>query len=484
MFTVTLSAPSGRNVSVNYATIDGTAVAGQDYTATSGTLTIPAGNTSGTIAVAISGDHLPESNETFTLQLSAPVNVTVANGQATGTIVNDDILSVSLSANRSFPVAAGTAVTWTVTAGGGAPPYQYQFRVWDSTVGWRTVQMYSTTSTFTWAPAHTGTYQVEASILDAGSTAAADATVQSAQFAVTAAPAVTVSSFTADHTFPVDSGTSVTWTATANGGVAPLQYRFVVYDPWVGWISLQEWGSSNTVTWTPLHPATYDLQVWVRAAGSTAAYDAWLGSGDVGVNSMPGHLVSVTSDSQSPIAPGTVVTWKAVAAGGTAPIEYEFWLFQQSTATWTLVQTYGSSSTWTWTAPSTSDTYQVQVWVRDQGFPGQYESWMNGVATVGSGAVGTVALTSNQVAPITPGVPITWTAQASGGTAPLLYRFWLYDLDTATWTIVQDWSAARTYTWTPAAGDFGTRALQVWVKSTGAPDWQAYAGTGFFVIVP
>ena len=58
VFTVTLSTRSGRNISVNYATIDGTAVAGQDYTATSCTLTIPAGSSSATIAVAISGDYL------------------------------------------------------------------------------------------------------------------------------------------------------------------------------------------------------------------------------------------------------------------------------------------------------------------------------------------------------------------------------------------------------------------------------------------
>lgn len=81
-------------------------------------------------------------------------------------------------------------------------------------------------------------------------------------------------------------------------------------------------------------------------------------------------------------------------------------------------------------------------------------------------------------------MPITWTAQATGGTAPLQYRFYLYNNETSTWTIVQDWSASRQYTWTPGAADFGLHVLQVWVKSTGAPDWEAWTGTGFFVIVP
>jgi hypothetical protein len=288
----------------------------------------------------------------------------------------------------------------------------------------------------------------------------------------------------AEQNSPVLSGTSITYTATASGGVGPLQYRFVLYDPTAGWSELQAWGSSNSVTWTPLHATTYHLQVWVRAAGSTAEYDAWLGSADMVVTTTPAHLLSVTASSLSPIAPGTTVTWTAVAAGGTTPIPYAFWLYRQSTGAWTLVQGYGLSSTWTWT-PTVPDTYQVEVWVKDQDFPGDYENYMSGAAvSVGSGPVTAVSLTSNQVAPLTTSVPITWTVQGTGGAAPLQYRFWLYDFETAPWTMVQDWSASRQYRWTPGATDIGVHALQVWVKSTGAPDWEAYVGTGYFVIVP
>ena len=71
VFTVTLSAPIDQAVTVNYATADGTATAGSDYTAASGTLTIPAGQTSGTITVLVNGDRLAEPNETFFVNLSA-----------------------------------------------------------------------------------------------------------------------------------------------------------------------------------------------------------------------------------------------------------------------------------------------------------------------------------------------------------------------------------------------------------------------------
>src|SRR5262249_3911541 len=63
--TVGLSAPSTQAGRVNYAPADGPAPSGRDYQATSGTLTIPAGQTSGTIPVQVIGDRLAEANENF-----------------------------------------------------------------------------------------------------------------------------------------------------------------------------------------------------------------------------------------------------------------------------------------------------------------------------------------------------------------------------------------------------------------------------------
>jgi hypothetical protein len=89
-FIVTLSAASSQPVTVAYATGNGTATAGSDYQAASGTLTIPAGQTTGTIPVLVNGDRLAEPNETFVVNLSAPTNATIADGQGVGTIVDDE----------------------------------------------------------------------------------------------------------------------------------------------------------------------------------------------------------------------------------------------------------------------------------------------------------------------------------------------------------------------------------------------------------
>jgi hypothetical protein len=87
---VTLSRSSNAVVTVNYATSNGTAVAPQDYTATSGTLTFQPGETSRTISVSINGDRKREANETFSVQLSNAVGATIDDGVATVSILNDD----------------------------------------------------------------------------------------------------------------------------------------------------------------------------------------------------------------------------------------------------------------------------------------------------------------------------------------------------------------------------------------------------------
>ena len=89
-FAVTLSrAPSG-TVTVDYATADGTATAGSDYTATSGTLTFAAGETEKAISVPVLDDGHDEGSETLTLTLSNPSGAYLADGSATGTINNSD----------------------------------------------------------------------------------------------------------------------------------------------------------------------------------------------------------------------------------------------------------------------------------------------------------------------------------------------------------------------------------------------------------
>jgi len=88
--TVWLSNASGQSISVAYRTVNGTAVAKADYTASSGTVTFLPGETAKTITISIKGDRKVEPDETFTVELFNAVGASIEDGVATATILNDD----------------------------------------------------------------------------------------------------------------------------------------------------------------------------------------------------------------------------------------------------------------------------------------------------------------------------------------------------------------------------------------------------------
>ena len=104
-FVVTLSRAASGTVTVDYATSDGSATAGDDYTATSDTLTFSPGETSKTVAVRILDDAVDEGEETLTLTLSNPSGAWIEDGEATGTIENSDPLPVAWTARFGRSVA-------------------------------------------------------------------------------------------------------------------------------------------------------------------------------------------------------------------------------------------------------------------------------------------------------------------------------------------------------------------------------------------
>jgi parallel beta-helix repeat protein len=89
-FTVLQSGASELASAFHYATIDGTAIAGADYTTASGTGTINAGAASTTVTVAITQDNITEADETFDLTIDTPVNAAISDGVKAGTIIDDE----------------------------------------------------------------------------------------------------------------------------------------------------------------------------------------------------------------------------------------------------------------------------------------------------------------------------------------------------------------------------------------------------------
>jgi hypothetical protein len=128
-FTVNLGPPHTEPVTVNYATAEGTALAGINYIATTGTLTFAPGETQRTIAVPILNDGTTYPTETFTVNMSNAVGATIGDGRGIGTVSDDDISdfkwSVRLSGDGQMletylgnPVSPGESplFTWPMNA--------------------------------------------------------------------------------------------------------------------------------------------------------------------------------------------------------------------------------------------------------------------------------------------------------------------------------------------------------------------------------
>lgn len=274
-------------------------------------------------------------------------------------------------------------------------------------------------------------------------------------------------------------GTPVVFTAGASGGSGSIEYRFDLYDAGhTSWTLLQAYGSNTAVTWTPAQPGTYWVQVWVRAAGSSNAWEDWRNSAVVSVaapSTAPARLTSYTTSGTTSTV-GTPVVLTAAATGGSGSYEYKFDLYDADHGSWTALQAYGATASTTWT-PATAGTFWVQVWVRNVGSASAWEDWRNSaVVTVAPATTSPARLATytTSLSTASVGTPVVFTAAGTGGSGTYEYKFDLYDADHGTWTSLQAYAATTAVTWTPASA--GTYWVQVWVRNVGSSsaweDWR------------
>ena len=165
--------------------------------------------------------------------------------------------------------------------------------------------------------------------------------------------------------------------------------------------------------------------------------------------------------------------------GGAGTFQYKFWVYTAETNAWTLLRDYSTTKSVVWT-PTLPGTYAVRVWVRTLGSSADFEaSLSSGNFSIVSQLPTLLSVTADHVSPLYPNVPVTWTAHVRGGTGPLEYQFWRLDPATNTWTSVQDYSPANTFTWTPSPTDSGIFQLQVWVRAIGsAVPYESFLNSG------
>ena len=228
--------------------------------------------------------------------------------QATASISEPRVLTVTTVVPSRATAAAGEPVTWTATATGRRRVHTYRFWVFDG-ASWRVGQNWSRSASWVWTPPTPGTYTFQVWVREAGSSARLDAfrivrTVYRHQTASAEATALT-----ADRAAPTPAGTPVIWTAVASGGTAPTGTSS-------GCGTVSDWRRGAGLERNPdvdvdtTAEGAYSVQVWVRNAGSVARYDAWRGAAYTVGEATGLKVTGLVTDRVFPVPQGTPVTWR------------------------------------------------------------------------------------------------------------------------------------------------------------------------------
>jgi hypothetical protein len=421
-------------------------------------------------------------------QALAQVSYVIATGPSSGGVssgTGTPLTFTSLTSDPSSPRTVGTTINFTAAVAGGTPPYQFKWWVQNEGV-WRVAREWSDSPTLTWQPAQTGGYIVAVWARNAGVTA--DASQALAQIPYIVSSGVTsgsnsstplsITSLTSDLSSPRAVGTTINFTAAAAGGTAPYQFKWWVQSGGV-WSVAREWSSSPTLAWQPTTVGTYMVAVWGRNAGVTADASQALaqlpfsvspggstGSGAGGSGSAaPLSITSLLSDRASPQAPGAVITFTTAVTGGTGPHQFKWWV--QSGGVWTVAQDWSTNTSFAWRPPSTG-TYVVAVWGRNAGVTVDASQAMAQTTYIitsnGLMPLSVTSLSSNLSSSQRVWTTVLFTANASGGTAPYQFKWWVYD--GTTWSVARDWNSSASLSWQPTIA--GNYVMAVWVRNAGA----------------
>jgi subtilisin family serine protease len=437
----------------------------------------------------------------------------------------------SLVESPALPQFANVAITWTARAVGGTGTLQYKFWLYTAATGaWTLLRDYSTTTSVVWTPTVPGTYAVRVWVRRIGSSADFEAERSSGNFSI---DSLGTSNFVLNsqkgdyvgggqHIVRSSAGANMTLQTVEDQGAFVSYFRS---DPVSFWYFRFRDPNSQFLTpgayegatrWGVPLPGVPSMDVSGDGRGCNVvtgrfvvldvevvndAYTRFAADFEQHCEGFAGILFgsvrfnSVVPPSERPVAiqsfktgatlpgkAGVPMKWTATAIGGGPPLQYKFLVYSKTTNMTTIVQD-GPSNVLVWTPPF-GGTYKLQVWVRSTNSQAPYEASAGSAEfSVTPGPVQITAFGANVAFPTPVNTIIMWTAAATGGTGNFEYQYWRYRASTNIWTLVQKYSALSTFTWQPSAGEAGTYAVQVRVRSVGSTaPMQASRSTGNFVI--
>jgi uncharacterized protein (DUF2141 family) len=296
--------------------------------------------------------------------LANQVGDSTATAEAIGasTVTLTGCTSASISP-ASATALNGSTINFTASSSGCPNPvYEYWVQYVDGS--WNMLRAWSTDPTWSWNTTGlaSGAYTVHVLANQSGASLALGEAIGSSTVTLTggcASASIAVSPSTSQP-----AGSTFNFTASSSGCSNP-QYEYWVQYLDGSWNMLRAFSTDPTWSWSSSGraPGVYNIHVWANQVGDpTTTWEA-NGSGAVTVTGCTSASLSPSSGS---VAAGTTVTFTASSSGCPNPV-YEFWV-QDTAGTWSIVQAFGTATTWQWnTAGLAKGTYHITVWANQQG---------------------------------------------------------------------------------------------------------------------
>ena len=431
--------------------------------------------------------YVKDSTDAKVNKLSAGVTVTEATP-----------LSITSIMASKTTANVGSAITWTATATGGSGTLQYYFIVYKDGTKVKT-RAYSTANTFTYTPTEAGVYKARVYVKD---TAESKVTKLSKAVTVTGESTIPVISSIKANKTTASTGESITWTATASGGLGTLKYYFIIYKDGTK-VKTRAYSTARTFTYTPTEAGSFKARVYVKDADGTKISKQSSGvtvSEDTGEYALVtyifiahDHSVSpdevyyaqaITDDGAIVRLPISKTTYNSLTVGNVYRLVVVGSLYEFLTPG----ADECSSEAYTASDPQTDYTGAVWIWhngksaasLRSIVCKARPKNGSNAIIVYRKEKAGTSYVRKvKSVWFLTPatampaiksikadksstnvGETVTWTATASGGAGTLKYYFILYKDGNKIKT--RSYSTKNTFSYTPA--EPGNYKVRVYVK--------------------
>ena len=345
-------------------------------------------------------------------------------------------------------ITVGNTVSISGTASGGTSPYTYEIAVKKpGSSSYATISAKSSSSSCTYKPDISGSYEFRVKITDKEGATASDTKV------LTVNDAALVNNSTVSPS-SVTAGTKVTLKGAASGGAGSYKYAFYYKEPSASnWITIgTAYGSATSASFTPDKAGNYGVKIDVKDKAGTVKSKTFT------VTSTAKTLVNNSKISATSVQKGTSVTLTAAASGGSGSYQYAYYYKEPSSSSWVTIKAF-STTTSTKFTPNKVGSYSIRIDVKDGAGKVVQKTF-----TLKSTAKALVNNSKISAAEVKVGTKVTLTGAASEGTGSYTYAFYYKEPSSSTWKTIKGFSTTNTAAFTP--DKIGSYSIKIDVKDS------------------